>query len=80
MVEEKKEYTPEEWEQEVKDRISEIVSEMLSISTDCNMGTKYFKVIKEQFEDHVEYDQNTVSGAEIRIVFNFVEPVVLNKS
>jgi len=79
MTEEKKDYTPEEWEQDVKDKITEFVSNMLSVSKECNMGTRYFKEVKEQFEDHTDYDQDKVNGAELRIVFNFVEPLDLNK-
>ena len=79
MVEDKKEYTPEEWEQEVRDKIYEFVSNMLLVSKECNMATRYFKEIKEQFETHTEYKQDKAVGAELRIVFNFVEPIDLSK-
>ena len=66
-------FTPEEWEQEVKARLNEIIDSMLAVSKDCNMGTKYFYPIKAKYESHTEYDKTTLVGAELRIVFNFVE-------
>ena len=79
MVEEKNEYSPEEWEEEVKLKIFEFVSNMLSVSKECNMATKYEKKPKAIYETHTEYDHDKVTGAELRIIFNFVEPIDLSK-
>jgi len=72
MSDEKK-FTPEEWEQEVKARLNEIIDSMLKVSKDCNMGTKYFYPITAKYESHTDYDNTKIAGAELRIVFNFVE-------
>jgi len=45
---------------------------MLAIAKDCNMATKYLYAVKDEFETHVEFDETKISGAELRIVFNFV--------
>ena len=74
-MEEEKRITPEEWEQEVKVRINEIINSMLKVTKDCNMGTRYFHPIKDRYETHVDYDTTKINGAELRIVFNFVEPI-----
>ncbi len=73
MVEDKKELTPEEWEVEVKTRLNEFIDNFLSVSKECNMATKYFHPEKEVFETHIEYDNSKTNGAELRVVFNFVE-------
>jgi len=73
MSDEEKDLTPEKWEAEVKERIDEYLSSLLSIAKDCNMGTKYFHPPKEIFESHTEYDTSKIRGAELKIVFNFVE-------
>lgn len=72
MEEDKKEFTPEEWEIEVKARLNEFIDNFLSISKECNMATKYFHPEKEVFETHIEYDESKTNGAELRVVFNFV--------
>lgn len=75
----KKEVTPEEWEVEVKTKLNEYIDNMLSIAKDCNMATKYFHPVKEVFETHTEVDKTKIDGAELRIVFNFVEVVDKDK-
>ncbi len=72
MNEEKKGLSPEEWEVEVKARLNEYIDNMLAIAKDCNMATKYLYAVKDEFETHVEFDETKISGAELRIVFNFV--------
>jgi hypothetical protein len=52
---------------------------MLSVSKGCNMATLYNKKVKEQFEGHIEYDENKAVGAELRIIFDFVEPIDMTK-
>jgi len=69
----KKEFTPEEWEAEVKVKLNEFIDNLLSVSKDCNMATKYFHPTINVFETHTEYDKTKVAGAELRIVFNFIE-------
>lgn len=73
MSDEVKEYTPEEWETEVKEKLLEYIDNMLKVAQDCNMGTRYFHPVKEVFETHTEYDKSKINGAEIRVVFKFVE-------
>ncbi len=75
---EDKAVTPEQWEIEVKAKIEEFVSNMLSVSKECNMATKYEHPIVEQFETHTEYDNTKIKAAELRIVFNFVEELQVN--
>lgn len=72
MNEEKKGLTPEEWEAEVKARLNEYVDNMLAVAKDCNMATKYLYAVKDEFETHTDFDETKISGAELRIVFNFV--------
>lgn len=79
MSNEEKNITPEEWEQEVKERINEYLTNLLSIAENCNMATKYFYAPKEVFESHIEYDNSKVKGAELKIVFNFVEDIDIDK-
>jgi hypothetical protein len=71
--------TEEEWEAEVKQRLDEFITNMLSVSKGCNMATLYNKKVKEQFEGHIEYDENKAVGAELRIIFDFVEPIDMTK-
>jgi len=61
------------WEDEVKEKLNEFISNMLSVATECNMGTKYYHPEKERYETHIEYDEDKISAAEIRIVFKFVD-------
>lgn len=68
------------WEAEVKEKLNEFITNLLSVSKECNMGTRYFKEIKEQYETHIEYDENMVNAAELRIVFSFVEPIDKTKT
>lgn len=76
MSEEVKEgMTPEQWEADVKERLNEYIDNMLAIAKDCNMGTKYLHPVKDVFETHVDYDTSKIDGAELRIVFNFVEAI-----
>jgi len=35
--------------------------------------------IKEKYETHTLYDENLVVGAELRIVFDFIEPIDTKK-
>lgn len=75
MVDKKEEYTSKEWELAVKEKLNEFIDNMLSVSKECNMATRYFRPVKESFETHREYDETKVGSAELRIVFNFVEPI-----
>ena len=79
MTEEIKGLTPEEWEAEVKVRLNEYIDNMLSVAKDCNMATKYLYAVKNQFEGHTEFDETKISGAELRIVFNFVTTIDKDK-
>lgn len=80
MTEEKKDgMTPEEWEAEVKARLNEYIDNMLAIAKDCNMGTKYLHPVKDVYETHIDYDESKIDGAELRIVFNFVEAIDKDK-
>jgi len=65
--------TPEQWENEVKEKLQEFISNLLSVSKECNMATKYAYPIKEVYESYTDYDETKVKSAELRIVFNFVE-------
>jgi len=65
--------TPEQWENEVKEKLQEFISNLLSVSKECNMATKYSYPIKEVYETHTEYDETKLKSAELRIVFNFIE-------
>lgn len=71
--------TPEEWEAEVKEKLNEFISNLLSVSKDCNMATKYYHPAKEVYETHTEYDESKVNGVELRIVLNFVEDLTVDK-
>ena len=73
MSDEKKELTPEQWENEVKEKLQEFISNLLSVSKECNMATKYSYPIKEVYETHIDYDENKIKAAELRIVFNFID-------
>jgi len=66
------------WEEEVKNKLNEFIDNMLIVSKECNMATKYFKPVKEQYEGSITYDDDKISGAELRIVFNFAGPVDLD--
>lgn len=67
--------TPEKWEELVKASIMDYIESFVGIAKDCNMGTRYFHPVKEQFESHAEFDETKIDGVELRIVFNFVGPV-----
>jgi len=67
------------WEADVEKKISEFITNMLSVSKNCNMATIYRKKVKEVYETHIMYDENMVEGAELRIVFDFAEPVDTEK-
>ncbi len=71
-MDEEKSISPEQWDEEVKAKLDEFISNFLSVAKDCNMGTKYEYPIKDVFDTHIEYDQTKVKAAELRIVFNFV--------
>jgi len=80
MVDEvKKEVTPEEWEVDVRAKLNEYIDNMLAVAKDCNMATKYYHPIKEEFETHLEFDEAQIVGAELRIVFRFVEAIDKDK-
>jgi len=77
-MKDKKEVTAHEWEVEVKAKLDEFINNFLSVSKECNMATKYFYPELEVFETHTEYDKSKTNGAELRIVFNFVDNVDLS--
>ena len=80
MIEEiKEEEIPKTWEEDIVSKLSEFINNMISVSDNCNMATVYHKKVKEKYETHTEYDQNLVVGAELRIVFDFVEPIDTKK-
>jgi len=74
-LKEKEIITPEVWEQDVKAKLNEYIDTLLSMAKDCNMATKYFHPVKDVFETHTDYDTTLLAGAELRIVFNFVENI-----
>jgi hypothetical protein len=65
--------TPEQWESEVKEKLEEFISNLLSVSKGCNMATKYSYPIKEVYETHTDYDETKVKSVELRIVFDFIK-------
>lgn len=67
------------WEEDVQTKLTEFITNMLSVSGNCNMATVYRKKVKEVYETHTEYDGDMVEGAELRIVFDFVEPIDTKK-
>jgi len=67
------------WESEIRKQVMEFVDNMLAVAKECNMGTRYIKSVKAQYEGHAEYDEGKAEGAELRIVFSFVEPIDLSK-
>ena len=76
---EEKKATYDKWELEVKDKLNEFIDNLLSVSKECNMATKYFHPVAEVYETHTEYDNSKVNGAELRIVFNFVQDLDKDK-
>lgn len=71
--------SPVTWESEIRKQVIEFIDNMLVVAKECNMGTRYIKPIKAQYESHAEYDEGKAEGAELRIVFSFVEPIDLSK-
>jgi hypothetical protein len=71
--------SPEEWDVEVKARLNEYIDNMLTVAADCNMATKYYHPEVEVFETHTEYDETKIAGAELRIVFRFVDAIDKDK-
>lgn len=67
------------WETEVKEKLNEYIDNMLAVSKDCNMQTKYFHPVKEIFEDHTEYDETKICGAELKIIVTFVDNIDKSK-
>lgn len=67
------------WEEDVVNKLSEFINNMVSVSSNCNMATIYRKQVKEEYETHTVYDEDMVVGAELRIVFDFVEPIDTRK-
>lgn len=71
-IEPSAELTPEQqWELSVKEKINEYVDNFLSVSKECNMGTRYFNPVMEVYETHTDYYEDRTNGAELRIVFAF---------
>lgn len=73
------EEVPVTWESEIRKQVMEFVDNMLVVAQECNMGTIYIKPVKAQYEGYAEYDEGKASGAELRLVFKFVEPIDLSK-
>lgn len=67
------------WESEVRERLNEYINNMLVVASDCNMATKYFYAVKDKFETHTEFDKTKITGAELRIVFNFTTELEKDK-
>lgn len=77
-VEMSTELTPEQqWELSVKEKINEYIDNLLSVSKECNMGTRYFNPVMEVYETHTDYYEDRTNGAELRIVFAFAEDLNL---
>lgn len=72
---EEKGMTPEEWEEEVKEKLVSYIENFVGIAKDCNMATKYFHPVIEKYETHEEVDDTKVNGVEMRILFSFVEDI-----
>lgn len=72
---EEKGITPEEWEEEVKEKLVSYIENFVGIAKDCNMATKYFHPVIEKYETHEEIDDTKVNGVEMRILFSFVEDI-----
>ena len=78
-VEKKDEEVLVTWESEIRKQVMEFVDNMLVVAKECNMGTRYVKPVKAQYEGYAEYDDGKAEGAELRLVFKFVEPIDLSK-
>ncbi len=77
-IEPSTELTPEQqWELSVKEKINEYVDNFLSVSKECNMGTRYFNPVMEVYETHTDYYEDRTNGAELRIVFAFADDLDL---
>jgi hypothetical protein len=72
---EEKGMTPEEWEEEVKEKLVSYIENFVGIAKDCNMATKYFHPVIEKYETHEEVDDTKVNGVEMRILFSFIEDI-----
>lgn len=70
---------PATWEEDVVNKLSEFINNMISVSKNCNMATVYHKQVKEEYETHTVYDEDVVVGAELRIVFDFDGPIDTKK-
>lgn len=79
MVDKKVDVNVTTWEEEVKTKLNEFIDNMLLVSKECNMATKYFRPVVEEFEGVTTYDEQKISSAELRIVFNFVAPLEQDK-
>lgn len=70
---------PEEtWESNINATAMEFIKNMLSVSKECELGTVYSNVATAVYETHTEYGDK-VDGAELRLIFKFVEPIDLTQ-
>lgn len=67
--------TPDQWEEEVKEKLVSYIENFVGIAKDCNMATKYFHPVVEKYETHEEVDNTKVNGVEMRILFSFVDSI-----
>lgn len=74
-----KELTPKEWEDSIKESVMAYMDSFLSIAKTCNIGTVYFHPVATEYETHTDYDNSKITGAELRIVVEFVDAVEKDK-
>ena len=68
-----------DWEEYVRSEVAAMLDLYLPETISGNVGIKYTRPVKEQYEGHVEYDNTKVSGVTIQLVFDFKEPLVIVK-
>lgn len=63
------------WDEYVRSEIKAILDAYLPETETGNIGIKYSHPIRETYETHTEYDEDKISGVEIRLVFKFIEAI-----
>ena len=59
------------WEEFSRSEINALLDIFLPDTESGNIGIKYIHPVKAKYETHTVYDEDKVSGVEIRVVFKF---------